>query len=91
MEALRNALESPTLKQLNSIHYHPEDTSIPLVVAYDNLLAEHPNSRVLKQTLDTHHWEYAFVSISNTYRDHRDNYKATPKCFEPCDPRRLLC
>jgi len=91
MEALRNELESPTLlKQLNSTNYHPENVSIPLVVTYDNLLADHPNSRVLKQTLDTHNWEYAFVSISNTYRDHRDKLQGYAEMLRTLRPDKIV-
>jgi hypothetical protein len=48
------------------------DLTKPLVVTYDNTLGIDKACAFFVQTLDTNAWEYAVISIRDTYKDHRD-------------------
>jgi hypothetical protein len=61
-----------SLRYVTSSTFSKDNLDIPLVVAYDSALGNHPNSEFYKQTLVSHNWEYAFINVSDKYRGHYD-------------------
>jgi hypothetical protein len=78
------------LKTSTSEIYTPGDVSHPIVITYDNTLGEEKNSAAFKETLDTHRWQYAFISISDTYKAHRDKLDGYRQMLNMLPPDKIV-
>lgn len=55
------------IKSITSSTYSPKDLSVPLVIGYDNVLDKNENTKYFMNTLTKSGWEYAIISISDTW------------------------
>jgi len=79
-----------SFKSINSVIYTPNDVTVPLVVTYDNKFAAHPNSHFFQQTLESHDWQYLFVSINDEYRNHMDKMLGYKAALETLNPEKIV-
>jgi len=65
-------LPTKPIKSITSTTYSPKDLSVPLVIGYDNILDKNENTKYFMNSLKKSGWEYAIISISDTWNGFDD-------------------